>query len=186
MYLEKLEESFNIDQLILEVEYLLSIHSTVSNQLALNHRPGYFDQRWVDGAGSPYTTKASNNIVKNRSNNTKPRFEDTDFTILNPELEDMEIGKIYKVFSEKYTVGRYRLVSLPPKYCYGWHYDLERRIHIPVITNPGAFIITDDEKATHLPADGSSWLFTANNCYHTAMNSSYDEDRIHLLLNIWS
>lgn len=155
----------------------MDIHPLVHNQIALNHRKNFKNIQWSDGCGSPYT--------KLGTTEGEPRFIDTDFTELNDGLDNTEIGRVFNVFKEKYTLGRYRIACLNEKSCYGWHRDLEKRIQIPVITNPGCFIITDDGKATHLPPTGETWLFDANNCYHTALNASYDEKRIHLLLNIW-
>jgi len=178
MYLEKLKESFDIEQLIFEVNHLIDIHSLYHNQLSLNHRHGFENEQWFDGCGSPY--------IKDGTTEGAPRFIDTDFNILNAGLESTEIGNVYNTFKDLYKLGRYRIVCLKPKSCYGWHKDLEKRIQIPVITNPGSFIITEGARASHLPATGEAWLFDANDCYHTALNSSYNQTRIHLLLNIWS
>ena len=187
MYLTKLSEIFDIDKLRNEVNELLDTYSLVENQLALNYREGFLNDCWADGCGSPYQSSGNDTPIENRENlSAKPRFIDTDFKYINPALKNTEIEKIYNCFKKIYTIGRYRIAVLNPKTCYGWHYDLEKRIHVPIITNPGAFIITDDGKATHLPATGESWMFNANNGYHTAVNSSYKESRIHLLLNIWN
>jgi hypothetical protein len=186
MYLEKLIQTFDIDKLKLEVKDILTSHPLVENQIALNYRSGYEDSCWTDGCGSPYKKDEKSTSIENKSNNMQPRFVDTDFSFINPGLEKSEIEKIYLEFQKKFTLGRYRIAVIKPKTCYGWHFDLEKRIHIPVFTNPGSFIITDDGKATHLPSDGGCWMFFANNGYHTAINSSYTEDRVHLLINVWS
>lgn len=186
MYLEKLEEFFDIEKLRNEVTDILSKHELVGEQIALNYRAGFEEQCWTDGCGSPFIKTNENiNPMENRKKDPVPRFKDTDFQYINPTLENTEINKIYDCYKKKFVLGRFRIAVLKPKICYGWHYDFEKRIHIPIFTNPGAFIITEDNKATHLPATGEAWLFNANNGYHTAVNSSYTENRIHLLLNVW-
>lgn len=188
MFLEKLSESFDIEKLILEVQGLLQQHPLIESQLSLNHRTGFLETCWSDGCGSPFkgrTVDIGDDPVVNKQANNVPRFIDTEFTNINPGLENTEIEKIYQHFSSTMKLGRYRVAAMLPKTCYGWHYDLEKRIHIPIFTNPGSFLITEDGKATHLPATGESWMFNANNGYHTAINSSYTETRIHLLLHVW-
>lgn len=187
MYLTKLDQVFNISKLQDEVTSILETHPLINNQISLNYREGYKDLCWSDGCGSPFMTSEDreNNPIHNRNANLLPRFIDTDFIHLNPGIENTEIAEIYNYYKTKYKIGRYRIAVLRPKSCYGWHYDLEKRIHVAVFTNPGSFIITDDGKATHLPATGESWMFNANNGYHTAINASYNEKRVHLLLNIY-
>ena len=186
MYLEKLPDQFDIEKLQNEVKELLNTYELCRGQISLNHRHGYVDQCWTDGCGSPYSipNNIHDNLMENLKSSLVPRFIENDFIHINPTLEGTEIEKIYSFYSATMTTGRYRIAMLQPKSCYGWHYDLEKRIHIPVITNSGSFIITDDGKATHLPATGEAWMFNANNGYHTAMNASYDKVRAHLLLSI--
>ena len=52
------------------------------------------------------------------------------------------------------------------------------RLHIPIITNPGAIMVVD-HVAKHMPADGSVWI-TNNTKYHNAFNGG-EENRIHLV-----
>ena len=56
--------------------------------------------------------------------------------------------------------------------------DTEKRLHIPIITNPGAHLVIEDT-ANHLPADGTVYIADTTK-YHTAFNSGLD-DRIHLV-----
>ena len=60
-----------------------------------------------------------------------------------------------------------------------WHREPADRIIIPIITNPGAHLIIDDE-SKHLPADGSVW-FCKTTKYHSGFNGGWS-DRIHLVI----
>lgn len=179
-----LDDIFDIDAIQDECRYLINTHTFSENQLSLTHRVGFHDQRWHDGCGSPLAFDDDRKPIVNPDGSHKLRFVDTDLSILNPELEGTVLGKIYETFRGKYKVGRYRLAGIKPKSCYGWHSDWENRIHVPVFTYPGCFIIVPDQPPIHLPADGKSYMFYAKD-YHTAINADYSKTRYHLLINIW-
>jgi hypothetical protein len=184
-YLTKLDDQFDIDKLINEVNHIMENHKPYENQISLNHRPGFKSDQWSDGCGSPFPRRTGLSAAEYEKIEKTPRFVDTDFTEINDGLHGTEIENVLNCYKTKYVLGRYRIAIVNPKTCYGWHRDQEKRIHVAVATNPGSFIITEDGLATHLLADGFSWLFRANNGFHTAINSSYSERRIHLLLNVW-
>ena len=94
------------------------------------------------------------------------------------EFKGTYFEEVYNKLSKKYRLGRFRLLLLEPRTCLSWHRDPEPRIHIPVYTNPGAFLIIKD-KLKHLRADGSVW-FTDTRNYHTVFNGG-EENRIHLV-----
>lgn len=179
-----LEDRFDIKFLQDECRRLIDSYAFVENQLCLTHRVGFEDKRWHDGCGSPLAFDDDRTPLMNEDGTYKLRYVDTDLNILNPELEGTVIGEIYETFRKRYKVGRYRLAGIKPKTCYGWHSDWENRIHIPVFTYPGCFIIVPDKQPIHLPADGSSYMFYAKD-YHTAINADYSRIRYHLLINIW-
>ena len=86
--------------------------------------------------------------------------------------------EIYNILSKKYIIGRFRLQQLEPRTSLSWHRDPEPRLHIPIITNPGAHLVIDN-CLKHLPADGNVW-FTDTREYHTVFNGG-EENRIHLV-----
>ena len=75
-------------------------------------------------------------------------------------------------------MGRVRILLKEPRSTLSWHRDPEPRLHIPIITNPGAIMVVDNV-AKHLPADGSVWI-TNNTKYHNAFNGG-EKNRIHLV-----
>jgi hypothetical protein len=86
--------------------------------------------------------------------------------------------EVFDILSLKYKLGRVRILLKEPRSTLSWHRDPEPRLHIPIITNPGAIMVVDNV-AKHLPADGSVWI-TNNTKYHNAFNGG-EENRIHLV-----
>tara|TARA_Y100000741_G_scaffold322713_1_gene272563 strand:+ start:104 stop:694 length:591 start_codon:yes stop_codon:yes gene_type:complete len=94
------------------------------------------------------------------------------------DYKDTYFKEVYEKLSSKYKLGRVRILLKKPRTTLSWHRDPEPRLHIPIITNPGAIMVIDNV-AKHMPADGSVWI-TNNTKYHNAFNGG-EEDRIHLV-----
>lgn len=78
-------------------------------------------------------------------------------------------------------ISRTRLMMLRAKTCYSWHKDDDTvRYHIPIITNPRCFIVTEHGLYT-MPTVGKLYSLVTT-AMHTAMNASF-EDRVHLLID---
>lgn len=183
----KLEQTFDIKKLKHEVSEVLDKHTLhKSFQLSLTHRSTAPDcDPWYDSCGSAVIYEdLVNQIVKQDENgNDVKRFQEQDFDTINPGLEGTEIERVFETFKTQYKTGRFRIASLPPKRCYTWHSDYEKRIHVPIFTYPGCLLITEqDQKFRHLPDTGESWMFEANAGYHTAINADAGRNRVHLLL----
>ena len=96
-------------------------------------------------------------------------------------LEHTYFKEVYDTLSTKYKLGRTRLVWKNPLTVIRWHKDPERRLHIPIVTNPGCIAIIDTE-AQHLKADGRAWI-TDNTKYHTALNGGH-LSRVHFISTV--
>ena len=96
-------------------------------------------------------------------------------------LEDTYFKEVYNTLLTKYKLGRVRLIWKNPRSTISWHRDPERRLHIPIVTNPGCIAIIDTE-ARHLEADGKVWI-TNNTKYHTALNGG-EEIRVHFIATV--
>ena len=94
------------------------------------------------------------------------------------DFKNTYFKEVFDVLSSKYKLGRVRVLLKQPRSSLSWHRDPEPRLHIPIITNPGAIMVVDNV-AKHLPADGSVWI-TNNIKYHNFFNGG-EEDRIHLV-----
>ncbi len=94
------------------------------------------------------------------------------------EYNDTYFKEVFETLSAKYKLGRVRILLKEPRSTLSWHRDPEPRLHIPIVTNPGAIMVVD-HVAKHMPADGSVWI-TNNTKYHNAFNGG-EEDRVHLV-----
>lgn len=96
-------------------------------------------------------------------------------------FEDTYFKEMYDAITEKYQLGRVRLLWKLPRTTLSWHRDPEPRLHIPIVTNYGARMCIDTE-VHHMPADGGVWI-TDNTRYHNAFNGG-EEDRVHLVATV--
>ena len=85
---------------------------------------------------------------------------------------------VHRTLSERFPIGRMRILSKDKYNCNSWHRDPEPRLHIPITSNPGSLFVVNHH-VTHLPADGSVY-FTDTRGYHTAINGGMDR-RVHLV-----
>jgi len=103
------------------------------------------------------------------------------YTELRPEIKNTYFEKVYDKLSEHFVLGRVRILLLEPRKCLSFHKDPEPRLHVPIISQPGALMIVDDF-CTHMPADGTVYYMNTTK-YHSALNGS-EENRIHLVATI--
>lgn len=107
-------------------------------------------------------------------------LKETDFNILCNQFNSTKFEKVYDALNEKYFLGRVRIMKLLPKTCLSWHVDEHPRIHFPIQTYEGCFMIIEDE-LKHLQE--SKWYYTHTIAKHTAINSS-NNSRYHLVATI--
>ena len=108
-------------------------------------------------------------------------IDESQYTEFVKLFEDTYFKEVYDTLVSNYKLGRVRLLWKMPRTTLSWHRDPERRLHIPIVTNPGALMIIDDE-VKHMPADGKVWI-TDNTKYHNAFNGG-EEDRVHLVATV--
>ena len=103
------------------------------------------------------------------------------YTELIPEIKNTYFEEVYNKISKFFVLGRVRVLCLEPRKSLSYHRDPEPRIHLPIISNPGALTIVENF-CTYLPANGSLyWMETTK--YHSVMNGG-EEPRIHLVATI--
>jgi|TARA_X000000950_G_scaffold151148_1_gene186139 hypothetical protein len=108
-------------------------------------------------------------------------IDETQYSEFVKLFEDTYFKEVYEKLTSKYKLGRIRLLWKLPRTTLSWHRDPEPRLHIPIVTNPGARMCIDTE-VRHMPADGSVWI-TDNTRYHNAFNGG-EEDRVHLVATV--
>jgi len=101
-------------------------------------------------------------------------IDERDFNKLNIP-EDSELAK----FITNEGLTRTRLMIMPAKGCYTFHFDPTPRIHLVVKTNPWVFMTDEKWKLFHIPDDGHPYYFDTTKP-HTAINSALEE-RIHIV-----
>lgn len=104
-------------------------------------------------------------------------LQENDFTVMCSQFKNTKFEEMYEELSNKYTLGRVRLMRSKSKTCLSWHTDKSIRLHYPLKTQEGCLMIIEDE-VMHLTKD--TWWMTNTISKHTAINASR-EDRIHLV-----
>ena len=103
------------------------------------------------------------------------------YTEICKAFEGTYVEELYNKIKNRWKVGRLRFLMKPPRSCLSWHRDPEKRLHIPIITNPGCRMVIEDE-SFHMPADGSVYI-TDNTKYHNFFNGG-ETDRLHLVATL--
>ena len=175
---EKLSMSFDIEELQKATNELFTKMSwkqhTVKG-LCMTQIPG--DPTSADGdklRGVFYTKPDSTGKEVQR----ETAIDESRYTEFVEEFKGTYFEEVYNILSKEYKLGRFRLLLLEPRTSLSWHRDPEPRLHIPIMTNPGAHLCID-KRLKHLPADGGVW-FTDTRNYHTVFNGG-EENRIHLV-----
>ncbi len=107
--------------------------------------------------------------------------DETAYTEIDPRFEGTYTAEVVDRLRELAPIGRVRLLGKDPFNANSWHRDPEPRLHIPIVTNPGALFVINHH-VTHLPADGSVY-FTDTRAYHTALNGG-EEQRLSMVAAI--
>jgi len=123
-----------------------------------------------------YTNKHGKLIVPPR---TVPLKEDS-FEVLCTGFKDSLFEDVYNELTSKYVVGRIRVMNSKPKKCLSWHEDTTPRLHYPIKTQDGCFMVIENE-SKYLKQN--QWYWTNTTLPHTAFNGSTDE-RLHLVVTI--
>ena len=105
-------------------------------------------------------------------------IDESKYTQLVPEFEMTYFQEVYETLSNRFRLGRVRLLLKEPRSTLSWHKDPECRLHVPIITNKGCSMVIENV-AKHLPADGNVWI-TNNTKYHNFFNGG-EQARIHLV-----
>ena len=167
-----------------ELDQLLS--STVlfwgeHNQICLNSVPK-FENDFHLGAGSLMfdwvnsTVDMSNGNISNLRKKAE-QLNESDFTVMCSQFKGTTFEIVFNMLNQKYVLGRVRLMNLKPKTCLSWHVDDTTRLHYPIMTQEGCFLVIEDEIA-HLPLN--KWHIADTTKKHTAFNGSKSL-RVHLV-----
>ena len=143
--------------------------------ICLNQIPGNPDSIKGNNARGVYWTKPDS------SGKESIRDKLLDENLYSEFVKDFEhtyFKEVYDTLSNRFKLGRVRILLKEPRSTLSWHRDPEPRLHIPIITNPGCMMVIENV-AKHLPANGSAFI-TNNVKYHNAFNGG-EENRVHLV-----
>lgn len=151
----------------------------VSNQICITTTPEKPDD-YHFGAGSLYI-----NMIKDNGGTIQSSLKDnppveSDFTEIVTCFKGTVFEKIVEDLRKYYVIGRVRLMRSEPKSTLSWHWDDTIRLHYPIETHEGCFMIIGSE-IKHL--EQGKWYETNTLPKHTAFNGSF-KHRTHLVVNI--
>ena len=179
---QRQEVKFDINELQKAYKEIIKIKSFsgvagVSNfgAISLTQIPGDPDSIMGNNARGVFWTKPDKSgleVVRDK------KIDETAYSEFIEEYKGTYFKEVFETLSARYKLGRVRILLKEPRSTLSWHRDPEPRLHIPIITNPGAIMVVD-HVAKHMPADGSVWI-TNNTKYHNAFNGG-EEDRVHLV-----
>jgi len=158
------------------------------NQICLNSIPN-FEHDFHKGAGSLMFDWNNSKIdsvngIDNISNLfiKTEQLNESDFTVMCSQFKGTTFETVFNMLNERYILGRIRLMNLKPKTCLSWHVDDTPRLHYPIVSQEGCFLVIEDEVMT-LPLN--KWHIADTTKRHTAFNGSKGS-RVHLVAVILS
>ena len=175
--IEKLKQAFNQVLKIKEFDNAGGVVTNISS-ISLNRIKG--DNQSTEGKyswGRYWTIPDNNGQEVERAD----AIDEEQFNEFVPDYNDTYFKYVYDKLSKIYKLGRTRVLKKEPRSTLSWHKDPEPRLHIPIITNYGCRMVIDD-RAYHMPADGSVYL-TNTTKYHNFFNGG-EEDRIHIVATL--
>lgn len=179
--IEKLSLGFDIAKLKQALEDAVAISGYQGGMqdqgfaaIPLTRRPGE-DAADANDLSGRYWLRADDRYVE------EPRedfVDEASFSEFDPKLKDTYFAHVHAELSKRFPIGRMRVMWKGLYNCNSWHRDPEPRLHIPLITNPGALFVVNHH-VTHLPADGSVY-FTDTRGYHLGLNGG-EHNRVHIV-----
>jgi hypothetical protein len=124
-----------------------------------------------------YGTLDENGNIHSKPSVRKVPLKENDFNTLCSKFKNTLFEEVYNEMSKKYVLGRIRIMKSLPKTCLSWHVDNTTRLHLPIKTQEGCFMVIEDE-VFHMKEN--AWWWANTTVPHTAFNASLEE-RIHLV-----
>lgn len=177
---------YNPDDLLLELNNILDINDPRNDQVHITNVPGHEnDTRYSHGSLVVDLSKTKDEIMPDGSRKLIPVYYDTpiaeeSFSSISNIFKDTIFSEMAQKLQSRYRLGRFRVMIQPRSHCLSWHVDAQPRIHYPLKTQKGCFMIVNGEMR-HLEVGNCYKVDTRQ--YHTAVNASR-ENRIHLVANI--
>lgn len=133
----------------------------------------------IDVRNSGEVVDADGNVKYIRKFYDTP-IEEESFTGISTIFKNTVFEDIANELKSRYKIGRFRVMISERSSCLSWHMDVQKRLHYPLKTQKGCFMVVEDE-VRHLKKGQTYIVDTVR--MHTAVNASR-ENRIHLVANI--
>jgi len=179
--IERLRLRFDIGELRTALDEVVSMvsfgggHSDAGfGAISMTRRPGATTETATDLSGRYWLRPDERYVEESRED----IVDEAAYSELVPAFAGTYFEHVHASLTERFPIGRMRLLSKGLYNCNSWHRDPEPRLHVPITSNPGSLFVAGNH-CTHLPADGSTY-FTDTRLYHTAMNGGPSE-RVHLV-----
>lgn len=174
-------ENFLFDFEELLQKKLISWHPVIKNQICVTTAKEHIDDCHY-GCGSFYYDWSTLKIdEKGNMSGDKLKIpkKEEDFTELCSAFKDTSFEFLFTELKKYYNFGRIRIMNLSPKTCLTWHYDESPRLHCPIKTHKGCFMVFEDE-VKHL--EENKWYYVDTTKYHSVFNGSM-QNRIHIVVS---
>ena len=181
---QRLDVRFDIDKLKEALDFILTqADIDRMDQIGLTHIAGLYKDKWHQSCGSLiYDYRPVNGDPNNRTKVKKSYVAtENDFPEIIEEIKSTYFYNVYNTLSTEFKIGRMRIMRMKPWTCLTWHHDSSKRLHIPIISNPGNRLVITDT-CYQLIADGSVYLVDTTQD-HSAFNGGL-EDRYNLLITL--
>ncbi len=175
--IQRLDLKFDLEQLRAALHQVLGVSAWQGEgfyALPMTQRPGDTHASANDLSGRYYLRPDDSY----RECAREDVVDESAFSELAHAFRATYFEQVYNELTQRYPIGRMRILMKEPLTSNSWHRDPEPRIHIPVYTNPGSLFIVNHH-VTHLPADGHAY-FTDTRAYHTAVNGG-ETNRVHIV-----
>lgn len=177
---------YDADEIYESLKKILDVNDPKNDQVHITNVPGHeSDTRYSYGSLVADLSKTKEEILPDGTKKWIPHFYDTpiaeeSFTSYSDIFRDTVFMDIAFKLQAKYKIGRLRVMIQPRSQCLSWHLDKQPRLHYPIKTQKGCFMIVNDEMR-HLEKGVCYMVDTKE--YHTAVNASR-ENRVHIVANI--
>lgn len=133
--------------------------------------------------GDPWRDGTTFKVIED---NEEFPFSEGDFTNVNDELRQTYFDKCYQGVRDYINnrTGRVRIFKRVPQSSSSLHCDLDVRLHLALKSDSRSFLIFPELGVFNIPVDGHFYLVDTT-IEHFAVNTSYDLDRVHLIIDTY-
>lgn len=177
---------YDPDFLLDKLKNIIDINDPRNDQVHITNVPGHENDPYYSyGSLVADLSKTKEEIMSDGSKKLVPHFYDEpikeeSFTSYSHIFRGTVFMDIATKLQAKYNIGRFRVMIQPRSNCLSWHLDAQPRLHYPIKTQKGCFMVVNNEMK-HL--EKGKCYFVDTKEFHTAVNASR-EIRIHLVANV--